>query len=109
MFTKKLMRSVENKQSSFRTEGHDCEDRVDRLEILKKSEVSLEIGCDARINSEKVSEVIENVTEDENVDETKAQSEQFSASVEKPCKSSLKKCNRSSWTEPEEPVDEAHH
>jgi hypothetical protein len=82
-FTKKLMRSVEIKKV-HRTEGQDCEGRVDRLEHLEKSVDFVEVGCVPTVDSEKALEVIDNVAEDENVDETKAQSKQLPASVRKP-------------------------
>ena len=70
-FTKKLMRSVEIKKV-HRTEGQDCEGRVDRLEHLEKSVDFVEFGCVARVDIVKASEVIDNVAEEENFDETKA-------------------------------------
>ena len=77
------MRSVVIKKV-HRTEGQDCEGRVDRLEHLEKSVEFMEVGCVATVDIEKASEVIENVTEDENINEAKTQSIQVPASARKP-------------------------
>ena len=85
-FTTKLQRSVKIKMKIHRTDGQDCEGGVENLEHMEKAEDFKEVVCVnvATEDSEKASEITENVAKDENVHEAKTQSIQAPASVRKP-------------------------